>query len=433
MSTSWVTAARQVPGLDHDPCPGDAPGVRRLATDLRARSDGLHEAVTACRGWEPAGWTGPASDAARSALTGLGEHMGTLGRSFEVAAEALDAWASELGRLQDEASALGELALDNRRHRLAATVRVVAFGGPPGSEVLGDVEDLRRLERERADIQHRAEELHRRWQADGRRAGATLDGAAPPDRAGWWRGTWDLAHDGYRLGVRQQARALVWCAGVLDVTSTVSGVAAVLLPPTAPVTVPLAMGSGLAAAGVHAHLAIGADGSPGPAVTGALTLGAGSAFRVLSGAAAGASTAVARVTPALDDAVDGALTGSDVADVVGAIVQRPDEVARHGSVSDQGGVEVPVVVHDVAEPWQIGHGWLGAGFAGVATVPVPTPTATGPVVPSPPDVRTPLPHHHVRAPHRAPASPEADARTGSGPTRAPGLGTRRAPSPTAGG
>ena len=434
MSTSWVTAARQVPGLDHDPCPGDVPSVRRLAADLRARTDLLQEAVTACRGWEPVGWTGRAADAARVALSGLGDGLGTLRRSLEEAAVSLDAWASELDRLQDEATALGEQALDNRRRRLAATVRVSSLSGSPGTDLLlGDHADLVALERGRREIQHRAEELHLRWQADGRRAGAALDGTAPASPTGWWRGSWDLAHDRFQLSVRQQARVLSWQAGVLDGASAVSGVVALAVPPTAPVTVPLSLGLGVAGTGLHAQLAVGADGSPEPAVVGAVTLGAGGAVRGATRLAAGSSDTVERALPVVDDVVDGSFTGKDVGGVITTLVQGRRDRARRGTVADLAGVEVPVVVHDVAEPWQVGHGLRGAGFAGVATVPVTTPATAGPVVPRPPRTPTPLPERHVPAPHRRAASPHGTGTAEPGSTAEPAGRTRRTPSPADGG
>ncbi|MFC3688651.1 hypothetical protein [Aquipuribacter hungaricus] len=417
MSTSWTTAARQVPGLDHDPCPGDVPGVRRLADGLRGRADRLAAAARAARGWDPGRWTGPSAGAAQATLAGLGDRSAGLGRSCADAATVLDGWAEELARLQSEAGALGGRALDNRRERQAAGVRVTTALALDGSgatgTVLGDQAALDRLEARRRELQQEAEELHLRWCAASRRWSARLDGAAPPVAAGWWRGAWDLAHDGYQHRVRQDARLLSWAAGATGAAAAVSGVVA-LVPAAAPVAVPLSLALGVASTQLSTQLAVGADGSPEAAVLGAATLGLGAVSGGLLRAAAETGQAVPRSVVAAGHVGEKGALLVDGAVVAGAATAPPGS-ARHGTLVDLDGHDVPVVVHDVDEPWQVGHGVRGAGFAGVATVPVPTPPPGGRTVPRP--VRVPTPPAY--RPYPVPAAPGPPT-----PRTAPGGGRR---------
>jgi hypothetical protein len=100
VTTSWATAARDVPGLDHDPCPGDVPAVHRLAGDLRSRADGVGAAAAACRAWGPTGWRGEAAEEAQQAVADLADGLAPLRRSFEDAAVVLERWAVELDAMQ---------------------------------------------------------------------------------------------------------------------------------------------------------------------------------------------------------------------------------------------------------------------------------------------------------------------------------------------
>lgn len=419
MTTSWATSARTVVGLPHDPCPGDPQGVRGLARDLRDRADLLRSAGRACRGWDPAGWTGRAATTARAAVLDLADDLAGLAASFDGGADVLQRWAVELTGLQEEAADLGARADDTRHRHALAGVRA-ATSPEPAATVAGLEQE--HLVREHRDLLGRADRLHERWVAACRRAAGLLDEQVPADGpllGRLWAGGVDAGQDVWQRGVRRQARVMAWTADGVGAAATVSGLVALAVPATAPVAAPLALALGGASTGLLAQLAAGAGGSRPAVATSALGLAVGGAATGMAGAVARPGT-LRRLR--LARAVDGSGTALPLAADLHALTGLRGDGESAGTVVGTDGGAVPVTVHDVAEPWHVGHGWSGEGFADVATVPVPA------VPPPPAPVRPQVPAPQVPA-AQGPPRPTPGSTTAPAPRPVP---TSATPSPTPG-
>ncbi len=371
MSTSWATAAREVPGLDHDPCPGDTAAVRRLAAELRTRADGVSSAAATARAWQPVGWSGPAAASACDAISAAAERVGPLSRSLDDAASVLDGWAHELQQLQEEAAALGVATMELRRRHLLQDLAAPPPATPSDLMVRRHAQAA-----EREDLQRRVAELNARWLTAAGRRSAALDATAPPSALGWWRGTVDQVYDDYQDGVRREARYLGWTADATGAVSAASGAVAIIVPPTAVVTGPLALGTGAASAATQAELWAGADGSGEAVVVSTVGVAVSGVVSAGKGAVRAGSVAMKAF-----EAVEAANTGASVGQVTAALLNRRSDSTASGEVAGLDGGPVKVTVHDVASPWHVSHGLRGAGFVGVAVVPVTTRPA--PADPSP--------------------------------------------------
>jgi hypothetical protein len=101
-------STRDFPALGFDPAPGDLDGVTDLASKYRAVSKDLTEADDALRQIvrKQGIWQGEASDAFARRIGPLPQYLEGAARSMGEAADALEAWAQQLGDLQKRAADL---------------------------------------------------------------------------------------------------------------------------------------------------------------------------------------------------------------------------------------------------------------------------------------------------------------------------------------
>ncbi|RSD19697.1 WXG100 family type VII secretion target [Amycolatopsis eburnea] len=101
-------STRDFPALGFDPAPGDLDGITDLAGKYRAVSKDLTDADDALRRIvrKQGIWQGEASDAFARRLGPLPQYLEGAARSMGEAADALEAWAQQLGDLQKRAADL---------------------------------------------------------------------------------------------------------------------------------------------------------------------------------------------------------------------------------------------------------------------------------------------------------------------------------------
>lgn len=356
--TVHLSASRPMQALDFDPCPGDVQAVRALSEAVAQRGEVVAAATAKLAGWQPAAWQGDAADRALAQVLSLAEAARTLRRSFEAAAAALQRWAARLLWLQDEADVLDRLAAANRAE--LASLEAASPVGPPAIWTAYRHEERARLDAELQSLKDRAGALHRDYVAISRRSADDLDQAAPRDLGPWagaWRTAWDWSYDNYSHGLRQQAGIVDWWATAIGHVSTVAGFVA-FYPPFTPVAAAVSAATALASTRARVSLAIGAGGS----------------VDAVQDALLGSALAVIGMRP-LAGVVSGGAMIDDMATVGGLAQGAKDLLPTERSGPSDRTVTTPsgdldVTVHDVAEPWEIGQGDWGQGFAGVATVPV---------------------------------------------------------------
>ncbi|WP_298806368.1 hypothetical protein [uncultured Pseudokineococcus sp.] len=192
-----TSAARPLPALGWDPCPGDPPGVRALADELRRLAGRLRSAQADARADAPA-WTGPAATAHRERVAALPGALGVLARSVDALADVLGAWADELVALQrraDDVERRMVVARDELRD--ASGVLALAARGTSGVDLLvgrppgwsAHVDHRRAVEAAatgRAEVEAAARRLHEEYLDAAERAhGAVARTVDDGLRAGW--------------------------------------------------------------------------------------------------------------------------------------------------------------------------------------------------------------------------------------------------------
>lgn len=380
--------------LPYDPCPGDVAGVRGLARWCRDQADDLSRAASVVAGWSAPDWHGSAAVAARERVDEVGRAARASAASLGGAAEALEGWACRLEDLQARADALDAEAVVARRE----LERRRAVGAEPTAVLEHGLVGVLQAQRDLDRVVDRARALQGDYDAAARQQAGALDACAPADRGAlsrWWRGSWDAGEDRWRVGVRRDALLTDRTATAASSGSTVAG-AASLVP-----------GWGVVAGVVSAGLVLRST-----EMRAVLTVGAGGSSEALTGSVVGAATSVVGAGAGSAAAVGGSAAkevGSYVATGTGMELEAAawaDQEDRGEAWSEQveglDGEPFDVTVHDVAEPWDIGVGLRGAGFAATATVPGRT---------------TSPPRRATRRPTPAPrpaAAPPAAATAGSG-------------------
>lgn len=384
-----ATAARPRAGLERDPCPGDVADVRAMASRLRGLAGTLGTGAAAAAGWQAVAWHDAVAHLVALHVGRVVEVARRLRVSLDLAADALDGWASALADLQAEADALDREAVEllRRRDEHVVTARALATDPVAGLD-LGGVLRQQQVEADLRRVHERALQLHGRYVATARTHASVLDAAAPRGGApaGAWRSGWDRVHDDVSLAVRDHAPLLELHARVTGTASTVAGMAA-LVPHLAPVAGPVSLALAGGSVAGRAVLRAGADGSTealGSAVTAAALSGvslAGPAVRSVD-PVTGAFRAV-DVGTTVGVGATGAGTGLELSSWL------PGEHTggtRTGSVDLGGGRRTEVTAHDEAESWHTGSGTLRPGtadhYAGVAVVPVPLGVLSGAATPA---------------------------------------------------
>lgn len=181
----YVTSARQMLALDHDPAPGDVAGVRAVVTGLR----GLAEELAGVRGRlaHPGDsvWCGRTATLVTSLLELIARRVHGLVASLDTAADQLEAWAVQLAGLQEQADALDREAIvaEAAVSTVRSDIQLTAFrtGG------VGVIETAHRRALVRAedgldDLHRRVRELEQDYEAAARVVGRRLAEATPgPD------------------------------------------------------------------------------------------------------------------------------------------------------------------------------------------------------------------------------------------------------------
>ncbi len=374
--TVQLSAARPMQALPYDPCPGDVAGVRALADACREHAAQVHAGERALGGWAPVLWSGECAHLAAQHLGDLAASGQDLRRSLGEAGEALAGWARRLHDLQVAADVLDAEAAEilRRRRELDGAPRELVLDPLAGLDVARALE-RDRLDRELGRVADRAGALHQEYVSTARTYAAMMDAAAPARTAAarWWRQGWDGVHDGGTHQVRRIARGLEWAATGSGAVAAGAGLVAVVAPPTAAVAAPVATAAGVGAAGALSVLSVGAGGSTEEALlaVASVVLPSATVLRLFGRAA--------------DDMARTAAWGGAGTEIDGWFSGHV-EGTWNGAVPTGRGDRVAVTVHDVAQPWHVGTGWRGHGFAGLATVAVPrgrlpdartTPAGTG--------------------------------------------------------
>ncbi len=211
MTDVWLTAARDLPGLGVDPCPGDEPGVRRLAGQLRLLAADTDRLATRLLG-PGEDWRGAAADAAGDSLHLVVVALRGLPESFEAAAAALDGWAAALGELQHRTGVLEGHAVTARHQVETAVTAAQAAAGDARLWAL----------RQGADA------LHEEYRSTAARHADRLDAAGPRGNplVGLFGTGWDAGTDTADSIVRRHAATIDTGASALSSASTLVGGAA---------------------------------------------------------------------------------------------------------------------------------------------------------------------------------------------------------------
>ncbi|MEJ5945415.1 hypothetical protein WDZ17_08925 [Pseudokineococcus basanitobsidens] len=297
-------AARALPALGWDPCPGDVAGVRALADDLRALGGRLEDAARTALADAPA-WSGPAAEQHRARVEALPRSLRCVAGSVRRLSGVVEEWSDELVRWQARADDLERQMREARAAPVVvpdalldlrgATLEDTLHGRRPGTTVLAAVRDPSFVSP--ASVAAQAETLHVAYTeaalVRARTMAAAVDAGlrAPwsggalreePDRpllVRLWR---DGVQDGYGEWVRANAEAV-------DAYADGSAVASLLALVPLPAAAVVGVGAGATSALATAHLELFVDEDPVGVLTsvgeGAVgLLGAGRAGRTSGGA-----------------------------------------------------------------------------------------------------------------------------------------------------
>jgi O-acetyl-ADP-ribose deacetylase (regulator of RNase III) len=168
------------PGLGFDPAPGDPDQARRCGREHARAAAELDElAAEVARLAEVSSfWRGAAASAFTALLSPLPGRLGSVASSCAAIAARLSAWAGELEELQAQARVLERAAgaaLDRLRDAHAQSANLPATGAFVGG--FPHVVDVAEAEQELRRLTARADEVHARWRAAGRRVAAAVDAA----------------------------------------------------------------------------------------------------------------------------------------------------------------------------------------------------------------------------------------------------------------
>lgn len=194
-----ASAARSLPALGWDPCPGDVPGVGALADALRRLAGRLRSAQLDARADAPA-WTGPAASAHREQVAALPGALGVLAGSVDALAAVLDTWADELVLLQRRADEVERRMVAARAEvRSASAVLALGARGTSGVDLLAGrppgwsahVEHRRAVEAAataQAEVEAAARRLHEEYLDDAERAHRAVARTVDEGLAAGWSG-----------------------------------------------------------------------------------------------------------------------------------------------------------------------------------------------------------------------------------------------------
>lgn len=375
-----VTAARWMPALGWDPCPGSVAGTRALAGEVTALA-GRVEAVRH-RTVAPAVWVGSCAAAYAAEVDVLAAVALLLADAAGEVGRALSGWAEELSGLQARADALEAecAATTAERHRTAGG-RARAYYGYGGGLTTDAAEEAAVLAWEAAlaadaEVRARADRLHAEYtdraQAVAQRMASArygtgsevwaLAGAAPalPGPVGaasglapvvgaagveLWR---RAAEDGAAGWVRGHARTIDDVGDGAGYVADVFGLA-----PTVP-TQAVATGASAVSTVAQVTVALGAEGDGWSAAVGAAGVVAGPLGRA----------GVRRLSPAAARA----LVREEAGGVDGRAGRDASRAAEKTSRTVDGETELLTLLDDTdVEPWDR-EGFVGTAWRDVDEV-----------------------------------------------------------------